>query len=257
MATRNCGKCNNKQVIENFRLIYDKRDGKSYHCAWCKGCERIQALERYRKNREKCIAQNKEYKAQNAEILAEKRKVYLSRTSEHVKARYKTYCENNKEKINEIARNYRRNNPHVKIKQTIANRLRELMVKRDRTATYLGCSMELVLEWIEFNFTDEITWETYGTYWHLDHALPVKCFNLENPDELDLCFNWKNLMPLEKIQNIKKSNRIVHPLIWMQEIKLSEFAELKQLDIKSYIKRYSNKLKSLDMRHGQIVRGSP
>lgn len=257
MATKKCGKCETNKDITNFRPIFDKRDGNTYTCSWCKECEKERALQRYHKNREACIAKNKQYKQDHADELAAKRKEYLERTKDHVKARYRKYCETNKDKINEIALNYRNNNPHVKIKAAISARLREMIVKSDRTATYLGASMDLVMDWLEFNFTSGISWETHGSYWHIDHVLPVKCFDLENKDEMATCFSWMNLMPLEKYFNIKKSNKIWYPRIWYQEIQLRKFATQKNIDVKPFIKQCIKKLLTIDMRHIQIVREVP
>lgn len=62
MVEKKCNSCGNTKDIAEFRLCTDKRCGVSYHCSWCKECERKRALERYKQNREKCIQKNKEYK---------------------------------------------------------------------------------------------------------------------------------------------------------------------------------------------------
>ena len=43
----------------------------------------------------------------------------------------------------------------------------------------------------------------------LDHIKPVSSFNLNNEDELQECFNYKNLQPLWREDNRRKSNKII------------------------------------------------
>jgi len=58
-----------------------------------------------------------------------------------------------------------------------------------------------------------MTWENYGTYWHIDHKIPIAVFNYEKPEDIDfrLCWSLKNLQPLEKIENIKKKDKLEKP----------------------------------------------
>jgi len=64
---------------------------------------------------------------------------------------------------------------------------------------------------IEKLFTPEMTWENYGTYWHIDHKVPIAVFNFERPDDIDfhLCWSLKNLQPLEASKNMSKGAKTV------------------------------------------------
>lgn len=81
----------------------------------------------------------------------------------------------------------------------------------NRKYTYselLGCSLlELELH-LESNFQVRMTFDNYGE-WEIDHIKPISLFNLNNDDELFECCNYKNLQPLWKIDNIKKSNKYI------------------------------------------------
>jgi 5-methylcytosine-specific restriction endonuclease McrA len=55
-----------------------------------------------------------------------------------------------------------------------------------------------------------MNWENYGSYWHIDHKIPISVFNFEKPEDYDFkrCWNLKNLQPLEKFKNMSKGNRL-------------------------------------------------
>jgi hypothetical protein len=58
-----------------------------------------------------------------------------------------------------------------------------------------------------------MTWENYGTKWHIDHIKPCKSYNFENIEEIEDCFNWKNIRPCFAIENLRKSNKLIPELI--------------------------------------------
>jgi 5-methylcytosine-specific restriction endonuclease McrA len=60
---------------------------------------------------------------------------------------------------------------------------------------YIGCNIPYLREWFEYNFTGEMNWDNYGSYWSIDHVIPVSKFNLTNEDEKLKCWNWSNLVP--------------------------------------------------------------
>ena len=52
-----------------------------------------------------------------------------------------------------------------------------------------------------------MTFENYGE-WEIDHIKAITLFDLTNENEIIDCFNYKNLQPFWRIDNIKKSNKI-------------------------------------------------
>ncbi len=58
-----------------------------------------------------------------------------------------------------------------------------------------------------------MNWSNHGIYWHIDHIKPIDSFDINKKEDIEVCFNWKNLQPLEKTKNMEKSNKIIEELI--------------------------------------------
>jgi len=97
--------------------------------------------------------------------------------------------------------------------------------KQNRTLQYVGCTITFLKKWFEYNFDEHMTWENRGTYWHIDHIKPCSSFDLTQQDDIYKCYNWKNLRPLEKSQNIIKSDIIDNEIITIFDAKSTKFLE--------------------------------
>jgi hypothetical protein len=100
---------------------------------------------------------------------------------------------------------------NYRIKKTLAWRLRHILVKTDNTTTmtYIGCNIQYVREWLEYNFTNEMNWDNYETYWSIDYTIPVCKFDLTIENDKFKCCNWSNLIPVQ--QNITNSIHTLAP----------------------------------------------
>ena len=49
-----------------------------------------------------------------------------------------------------------------------------------------------------------MTKENYGNIWVVDHIIPCAAFNLLKTQEQRRCFNYRNLQPLYKKENLEK-----------------------------------------------------
>lgn len=111
--------------------------------------------------------------------------------------------------------------------------------KSNKTTTYIGCPIEYLKKWLEYQFNNDIGWHNYGE-WHIDHVMPCSEFNLHNIEEQYKCFNWTNLRPCLARENLEKNNKVIYELIESHKYKVSEFIKI-------------NPLPSL---HGNIVDGT-
>jgi hypothetical protein len=50
-----------------------------------------------------------------------------------------------------------------------------------------------------------MNWDNYGSYWDIDHIKPCTLFNLSDPEQQKMCFNYQNTQPLPKIENQRKN----------------------------------------------------
>ncbi len=79
-------------------------------------------------------------------------------------------------------------------------------LKTKNSSKYVGISFFLLRKWFEFQFEPEMSWDNYGTYWTIDHVLPLSLFNMTNIAHQNISLNWKNLRPCT--DNSVKNNKI-------------------------------------------------
>lgn len=87
----------------------------------------------------------------------------------------------------------------------------------------LGCSWDVLCEWLEMNFTEGMTWDNHGSVWHIDHTMPCSIFDFTIEENVKICFNWSNLAPMFGSENISKSNKIDMDLVNAQKEKARAF----------------------------------
>jgi 5-methylcytosine-specific restriction endonuclease McrA len=72
---------------------------------------------------------------------------------------------------------------------------------------FVNFSLNDLIVHLESKFTPEMTWENYGTYWHIDHVKPLSWFDLKT--EFNDAWTLSNLQPLEATKNLSKNNRYI------------------------------------------------
>jgi 5-methylcytosine-specific restriction endonuclease McrA len=77
---------------------------------------------------------------------------------------------------------------------------------------FLPYTMGDLTRHLENQFDENMNWDNYGSYWHLDHIIPQSIFSYTTmtDDAFLKCWALDNLQPLEAKQNIRKSNRLIH-----------------------------------------------
>ena len=169
-------------------------------------------MKEYQKKYE-IIAYQKKYYKENSQIYKQWR---INNSERELNSRQK-YIEKNKEKLNEYQRkwkqNKRENDINYKLQQNISRRIRyELNTllkgkKTKRTTQYIGCTIEELKTYIEKLFNDDMNWENYGSYWHIDHIIPCIAWNFSLENDNNYCWNFRNLQPLESSANQSKKDR--------------------------------------------------
>jgi uncharacterized protein YlzI (FlbEa/FlbD family) len=70
-----------------------------------------------------------------------------------------------------------------------------------------------------------MNWSNYGSYWSIDHVIPVSKFNLEDEHEKLKCWNWSNMIPVTINYNSSKKKLIVLEQVENVVNKLEKFKE--------------------------------
>lgn len=122
----------------------------------------------------------------------------------------------NKKRMIDYAREYMRDytkRPHVRARYNVRRRFSEVLeqLKKNKTHTFrklIGCSVAQLAEHLELQFKKGMSWDNYGSHWHVDHIIPVSKFDHTDEDQVFACWHWTNLQPLEAAENMSKGNRI-------------------------------------------------
>lgn len=130
---------------------------------------------------------------------------------EKAKVLHRNWCRLNRSRINQYELLKCRNNPEWKIRKRMSARLGEIIRvftgkrKAVKTELLLGCSRNVLIQWMESQFVDGMNWENYGQFgWHIDHIRPCSSFDLSRPKQQRACFHYTNLQPLWWRDNISK-----------------------------------------------------
>jgi hypothetical protein len=233
-----CTKCN----FEGDENHFVKVKGKSYH--HCKKC-RQEYINLYRRQRtsgerEKITPVVKDGKKKcktcsETKLLDE----FPKRNTSHG---YRNECKKCKQEklndyyqrvYNEKRRERKKNDPLYKLKANHRLYLHKCvhqfkMVKTGKSIEYLGCSIFLLKKWLEFQFDDKMNWDNYGTYWTIDHVLPLSKFNLVDEKE-HIAFHWTNLRPCT--DNFNKSDKILLHEYFNTIISAIRFQRLRNITI--------------------------
>jgi len=73
---------------------------------------------------------------------------------------------------------------------------------------YIGCSAEEYRAYINSKRFEDMKLENYGKDWELDHIVPIELFDLTKEEDLKLCFNYRNMIPMYKMDNKAKGMSI-------------------------------------------------
>lgn len=156
----------------------------------------------------------------NKEIYKERAKRQYESDKEKHHEQGKIWAMNNREKRLEISRKYNRkfrSTPKGNLSSTISKRMNESLQKGMKAGRHwellVNFTIDQLKSHIEKLFKPGMTWENYGTVWHIDHKIPIAAFNFEKPDDIDfhLCWSLKNLQPLEAKKNLSKGGRLDKP----------------------------------------------
>jgi hypothetical protein len=115
--------------------------------------------------------------------------------------------------LNEARKRRMEQNPHIRTVMALRARFRKL-IKGGRSksvSTLLGCSLPELKKHLDSQFTKGMSWDNYGTRWHIDHILPCASFDHTDEKQMAQCWHWTNLRPLDATENMRKRADITEP----------------------------------------------
>lgn len=122
-------------------------------------------------------------------------------------------------KVNKMKTNYK--DIDAKKKRMAVDFRRFLMFRGtgQQVEKYLGNDLAGIREWLEGNFQGGMSWKNYGEVWVVDHIVPLRMFNLFDEKDLQIVWHYKNLMPLLKVDNLKKEGNVFFAFEMLHELK--------------------------------------
>jgi hypothetical protein len=198
-TTQFCKYCNSEHPLtaEFWNNLKTKPGCKKYQKDWRE------------KNKEYRAEQHKEWREKNAEKHRQSARDHYYANKERKNKQSRAYHKNNREKINK-----RRKVWIAKVENRLAQNLRVRLVmairresKKGSAVKDLGCSIPELKLYLENRFQPGMTWDNYGSDWHIDHIRPLANYDLTDREVLKQLVHYTNLQPMWAIDNIKKSNK--------------------------------------------------
>ena len=137
--------------------------------------------------------------------------VRLQADPEYVSAQLKNLGASKRESARKYSLRRRKDDPVFKLTMNVRSRIYRALRQKSKssyTMRLLGCSQESLVAHLESQFVAPMSWDNYGTIWHVDHIIPLASFDLTKKEHLRAACHWTNLQPLEASQNIKKQHHV-------------------------------------------------
>lgn len=228
IATKKCAKCLEIKPGTEYHKKSKSPDGLYNYCKPCKKNDdrltylktkekRIEkANEYYEKNKEKILQRIKteefrtkkrtEY-ADNIEKRREYKKQYRINNKDKILKQAKEQRKRRRDKDREYTNNRRKNNPIFRLISNLRKGVKRVLISKgqhkiDSYTKSIGCTAEQLKRHIEAQFEQGMSWDNYGTYWNIDHKIPLSNgFSEEKIYELN---HYTNLKPMVSSDNFAK-----------------------------------------------------
>lgn len=210
----------NKELLKEFpnrteraiRTIASKFRARKGECKRiCKACGKEFPIKRWGNRKYKTICRLcaiKKWGQRYPENRRKSQRKWEQKNPEYKKDYMKEYM---KEYINDYMKQRRKKDPKFRLDQNMGNLIYHSLKNRKAGRgwkTLVNYTLEDLMKYLENQFDENMNWENYGSYWEVDHIKPRSLFKYTSPKDPDFkeCWALKNLQPLEKIANLRKSN---------------------------------------------------
>lgn len=220
--SKQCSICKKVLNESDFNRKSASKDGLDSKCKYCqKEYDKSRSAQKKiydKKYKQEHKEQIKNYDKQHPRLEYKRQysKIYHEEHKEQAKEYSKCYQENNKIKEKQRYAKYHLTHYNIDLKYTIDHKVMSTIyasLKSNFHDTiynkYLNYNMVTLKEHLEKQFTSEMSWDNYGSYWELDHIIPKSQFNYSSVDdkEFQLCWSLSNLRPLSKTENRQRPKK--------------------------------------------------
>jgi hypothetical protein len=214
---KTCSNCNKEKQLSEFSISPANKTG---FYSWCLICSR----KKY-KNQKKNIIQYTKNDVKKCTKCNTTKNIFENFRIKHSKDGYSNICkECDKKYSKSVAKELYQKKKHklatniqYKLSENIRSRLRILLgnikIKKPNTEKLIDCNLDDFTKHLTKLFYKDISFDNYGTTWHLDHIIPCDWFDLTDVNQLKACTHYTNLQPLLINDNSVKSNKLdwIHP----------------------------------------------
>ena len=142
-----------------------------------------------------------------------RRSNYLKKRGEH-QIKNRQWIEKNSEDFREYRNEYRRErwktDPEYRLQVNLRRRLNKAIRRGQKTGSAvrdLGCTIPELMSHLESQFSEGMNWDNYGSYWEVDHIIPLAALDLTDREQFLQATHYANLQPLTGEENRLKSDR--------------------------------------------------
>jgi len=213
-----CGWWGNAETAAMWMSEYSPRF-PDWSAVWRKEKKKIDALKKPSQYQmmtaeEKANHNTKTWQRRKLRMMSDDQ--YRKAMQLHTKAWKTKNPDKNRESIRKSIKKRKGSDPGFKVQCNLRNRLKEIMGKVKKGGTehrnnLTGCSTRQLADHLESTFKRGMTWDNYGTRWHVDHILPCASFDHTDPRQRAQCWHWTNLRALDAQKNMDKGDKITEP----------------------------------------------
>ena len=211
-----CKSCNSEKNVSEFYVRKNRGNGLAgytHKCILCirestrkkekseGGFDKKKYMKEYReKNKEKLKEYIINWRVENVDKFQSGRKNYYKKNKEEVVRKNYEYCKKRKaiDPLYKLSRGIR--------SLILISFKNQFTTKSKKTLEILNCSFEEFKLHLESQFDDKMNWSNQGTYWHMDHIIPIS--SAETEEDVYRLNHYTNFQPLYWLDNLKKSNKI-------------------------------------------------
>lgn len=216
MELKFCKNCGQKFLLLNWKL--ERR--------YCSECQKIPNLykriydrKRHKRNREKELEYKRKWNIEKKDQIKKRRHKFYLKNQERLRWASRIDYKKNKRKRNQTRmRSWKKQfetDPKFRLNNSIKSYIHHSLKNKGgkkgnrKWEILVGYSLGDLVKHLENKFDENMNWNNYGSYWSIDHKKPKSLFNYTCPEDPEFkeCWALSNLQPMEKITNLKKSNK--------------------------------------------------